>query len=79
MMRMKRAFAVARVEMFSQAARFLFVSAKQFHHGAGRIHSTGSVNSRADAKAEIVGGHLAVIATSGDIDQRSRTGIPRAR
>src|SRR5258707_4444144 len=74
------AFRIALVEMLGQTPCFrLFLRFKQFDDGSRRIHPAGRVNSRSDAEAQIVGSHLAVVATTGDINQRAQSGVYRAR
>src|SRR5256885_14992080 len=64
------AFAIARVEMLSQPARFFFFfRIEEFDHRPGRIHSTRSIDPWSNAKAKIVSSHLAIFAATRDIDQ----------
>src|SRR5258708_40172814 len=74
------AFRIALVEMLGQTPCFrLFLRLKQFNDGPRRIHPAGRVNSRSDTKAQIVSGHLAVVATTRDINQRAQSRVYRAR
>src|SRR5260370_10940743 len=74
------AFRITLVEMLGQTPCFrLFFRFKQFDDGPRRIHPAGRVNSRSDAEAQIVGSHLAVVTTTGDIDQRAQYRVYSAR
>ena len=66
--------------MFSQPARFFFFfRIEEFDHRAGGVHAAGGIDSWADAKAEIVGSHFSVFATTCNFNQSSQPVISGAR
>src|SRR6266545_4830871 len=69
------ALAIASIQMLGQTSGFVFpFGFKQFNDGPRGIHPPRCVNPGPDAKAQIVSGHLAVVAATGNINQRAQSG-----
>src|SRR5258708_26143456 len=66
------AFVVARVQMFSQMPRpFSRLSVEQLDDGTRRVHAARRIDSRPNAKSQVVRSPLAGFATACDFNQRA--------
>src|SRR5215213_10537425 len=70
------AFLVAGVEMVGKPARLIGVAGiKELNHRARCVHTTGSVNSWAESKSEIVCCHALAVSATGKVDQCAQPGV----